>query len=291
MPALKNQHFVPRCLLRPFTLAENDRSINLYNLNHRRPITKASIKGQCARDYLYGKDGKIEKMLSRVESRYSLIMRGIIEGTKEDEGVLDDLRYFTYLQLVRTEMAVNRARFAYEKMHAGVFGEDAEDPSTPSNHQLMIDSLKRCVDTYRYISDLKPRLIENRTKTEFVISDDPSIFTNRFTFQRLKDRSFGIGSSGALFLMPLTPHLCFVCYDGQVYTAPNLINGRIVVTKSNDAEAVNELQYLNAAENIYFRCWDDREYIKNSFEAVRERRPKEPAEMRSNTLFPTAWMR
>ncbi len=280
MPALKNQHFVPKCLLRPFTIAGNGRSINLYNLRHKQSITNAPIKGQCARNYFYGKDGKIEQMLSAAEGGYSRIMQRIIAGGKEDERDLENLRFFTYLQLLRTEMALERARSAYQKMHVGVFRENVEDTVTPSDHQLMIGSLKSCIDTHRYICDLKPRLIENRTRAEFVISDDPSIFTNRFAFQRLRDGSFGIGSSGALFLMPLAPRLCFVCYDRQVYTAPDLSNGRIVLTKESDVEAVNEFQYLKAAENIYFGQWDDREHIENSFEAVRERRPKEWAEIK-----------
>jgi hypothetical protein len=146
MPALKNQHFVPKCLLRPFTIAGNDRAINLYNIRHKRPIPKAPIKGQCARDYLYGKDGKIEQMLSGVEGRYSVIMRRIIDGEKESESDLENLRFVTYLQFRRTEMAVQRSRIMYEKMHTGVFGDDAEDESMPSDHQLMIQSLKMCIE-------------------------------------------------------------------------------------------------------------------------------------------------
>jgi uncharacterized protein DUF4238 len=279
MPALKNQHFVPKCLLRPFAITGNDRSINLYNLRHKRTITNAPIKGQCARDYLYGKDGKIEQMLSKVEAGYSRIMRRINDGGKEDEHDLNDLRFFTLLQLMRTEMAIERARFAMNKMHASVFGE-VDDTSIPSNHHLMIDSLKLCIEARHRISDLKARLIENCTTTEFIISDDPSIFTNRFALQRLQNESFGMMSSGVLFLMPLTPRLCFICYDGQVYTAPNLGSGRILLTKQDDVEAINEFQYLKASENIYFSRWDDREQIAMSFEAVLEGRPKEWAQTR-----------
>lgn len=32
MPANKSQHFVPRCLLRPFTLGYDNKAINLFNL-------------------------------------------------------------------------------------------------------------------------------------------------------------------------------------------------------------------------------------------------------------------
>ena len=54
MANLKNQHFVPRCLLKPFTQDGEGKAINVYNIRHDKLIQNAPVKGQCARDYLYG---------------------------------------------------------------------------------------------------------------------------------------------------------------------------------------------------------------------------------------------
>ena len=56
MAELKNQHFVPRCLLKPFSFKGEGRWIELYNIRHDKLIERAAVKGQCARNYLYGKE-------------------------------------------------------------------------------------------------------------------------------------------------------------------------------------------------------------------------------------------
>src|SRR5207253_2028261 len=108
-----------------------------------------------------------------------------------------------------------------------------------------------------------------------VTSDDPAVFTNKYAIQRLKDNSLGVMSSGLILTMPLTPRLAIMCYDGQVYTIPSLVNGRLVLKKPADVEALNELQFLKAATSIYFRPWADAESVRDKFESVRERRIEE----------------
>jgi hypothetical protein len=66
-----------------------------------------------------------------------------------------------------------------------------------------------------------------------------------------------------------------VCYDGLVYTVPDLTHGRIVVKDVAAIEALNELQNLKAAENIYFSNWEDRHDVRDQFLAVKDNRPKE----------------
>jgi hypothetical protein len=116
-------------------------------------------------------------------------------------------------------------------------------------------------------------VIENRTDVEFVISDDPSILLNRFAAQKLAGAGFGITSSGLILTMPIAPQFAVLCYDGQVYTVPDLKGGRIILKNEAAVEALNELQFLHAAENVYFSQWDDRERVIAQFLAVKENRP------------------
>jgi hypothetical protein len=183
MPGLKNQHFVPRCLLKPFTHQGGGRAINLYNIRHDRLIERAPIKGQCAKNYLYGKDGKIEESLSKAEGQFNSLRARVVEGSN-DPADLQDLAFFAYLQLRRTEMAVQRLKESYQLMAAGM-PKAADTAPPPSDHSLIMESLFFCLRTRRYIKDLKVRIVENRTAVDFVICDDPSIFMNRFAAQRL----------------------------------------------------------------------------------------------------------
>jgi hypothetical protein len=184
MAALKNQHFVPKCLLKPFSQDSKGRSIHLYNIRHDRLIPRAPLKGQCQRDYLYGKDGKLEHALGRIERSFGMTRVRVLDGT-HTETDLYDLNFFTYLQLRRTEMAAIRLKDAYDAMSEGTFG--LEKSRHRSNHGLVLESLHFCIQTRHDIEDLKIRIVENRTDVQFVISDDPAVMMNRYATQRLKE--------------------------------------------------------------------------------------------------------
>src|SRR5262249_5330903 len=74
MPQNKLQHYVPKCHLRPFCLDSGGSAINLYNIARDRLIEGAPIKGQCARDYFYGKDRVLERALQEPEGAYAAIV-------------------------------------------------------------------------------------------------------------------------------------------------------------------------------------------------------------------------
>jgi hypothetical protein len=270
MPGLKNQHFVPRCLLKPFTHQGEGRAINLYNIGRDRLIERAPVKGQCAKNYLYGKDGKIEQSLAKIEGPFNSLRARVAEGSN-DPADFQNLVFFAYLQLQRTEMAVQRLKQSYELMTASMLGADAAPP--PSDHSLIMQSLFFCLRTRQYIKDLKVRIVENRTATDFVICDDPAIFMNRFAAQKLGEAGFGVTSSGLILTMPIAPKFAVLCYDGQVYTVADLEGGRVVLRDDTAVDALNEVQFLKAAENIYFNKWDDRDYVRDQFLTVKDNRP------------------
>ena len=135
-------------------------------------------------------------------------------------------------------------------------------------------SLSFSVQSGHYIDDLQVLVIENRTDVDFVISDDPSLFTNRFVAEKLNGAAmYGVEASGLTMTMPLAPKLAIICYDRLVYTVPDVCDGCIVVQDAADVEALNELQFLNAAENVYFSRWEDRDYVQRECRAVKEKRP------------------
>src|ERR1700687_1259532 len=102
MPTQKNQHFVPRCALKPFTVRAEGRAVHLYNLDADRPVQNAPIKGQCSRDYFYGKDLKVENHLGNLEGHYARILGELVNGTNLTRADEDWLRLFTIIQSMRT---------------------------------------------------------------------------------------------------------------------------------------------------------------------------------------------
>lgn len=108
----KNNHFVPRCHLKPFSLNEEGKAINLYTSVKQLLVPKAPVKSQCARDYFYGTDGLLETELEQIEGDYAAAVR---PGEETDDD-LSLLRFFSYLQLRRTEIAMTRLKEAEEVM-------------------------------------------------------------------------------------------------------------------------------------------------------------------------------
>jgi Protein of unknown function (DUF4238) len=108
MPDHKNQHFVPKCLLRQFAPDEEKRSLNVFNIGAERPIFNASLKSQASANYMYGKDPTLERHLAKLKGAFDIVLQQIATGVSPSDGDLEQIRFFMYLQFRRTEMAVKR---------------------------------------------------------------------------------------------------------------------------------------------------------------------------------------
>jgi hypothetical protein len=263
----KNQHFVARVLLRPFTDGGEGKSVNLYNIRSDRLIATAPVKGQCARHYWYGEDGVLEGILSKLEGLFGKNRDRVIAGSN-DESERGELRRFIYFQHWRTKKAADRFRHSYEQMNANSW---APDEPIPDDKKLVLGSMRFGLQSRDLVEDLKVRIVENRSKTDFVIGDDPAVMLNRFTVERLEDAAFGVSSSGLIIVMPLTPRLSLICYDGQVYTL-DVTDGRLLLKNDAAADAFNDIQMLAASENIYFRDWAQGEYVQRRFVSLKDKR-------------------
>ena len=110
MASNKNQHFVPRCHLRPFTLEAEDAAISLFNLDRKKLILNAPVKNQCSKDYFYGKDEQLEKAIQLIESGYGKALRDLIQNSRPlTEGNKTVFKIFWLFQHLRTEAAATRA--------------------------------------------------------------------------------------------------------------------------------------------------------------------------------------
>jgi Protein of unknown function (DUF4238) len=276
MPAHKNQHFVPRCALKPFSLNGAGAAINLVNIAAKRAIPNAPVKGQCARDYLYGKENlRAEHLLMELEGHYAQIIALLIAETPLATNNIEFLRLFILVQMRRTEMAIEQMRNFTKSMVETAFARapDQAPKQVLTDAQMMHLSMLSAAQYTEYVKDLKLVIFRNRTSVDFVTSDNPAVLTNRFHFQKLKSRNFGLSNSGAIMLMPLSPRLSAICYDTGVYSIANGSGTQFVdLTQKNDIHAVNQLEYIAAAKNIYFRCWDDAERIKSEIAALSDAR-------------------
>jgi hypothetical protein len=181
----KNQHYVPRVHLKPFTLDGEGFAINLLNIGRMKPVQNAPVKNQCSRDYFYGKNERLERAINTIENAYGEIVHFL---TSDNATVTPKVRIvilrFVYLQYLRTEAASRKAAEMTIAMH-DVPGSDIPIPQ-------VLDAMKSAVqmamlhfaDTMGIVDDLKVCIARNRTGRTFVTSDDPAVLTNRLHIQR-----------------------------------------------------------------------------------------------------------
>ncbi|WP_354103552.1 DUF4238 domain-containing protein [Bradyrhizobium sp. LB14.3] len=253
MPHNKNQHYVPRCLLRPFTLGGDGVAINVFNVSRDRPIWNAPVKSQCSRDYFYGHDGQMESILASLEGKFAAILKTMQMGRMPDDEEKRWLMLFVLIQWRRTAATIEQMKLQQEDFKDKVLAEHKEQRHELdlTHDEVVAISMKMGFRMRKYTDDLKISIILNTSNTDFIISDNPAILTNRLHLQRWNDRNFGASNSGTIFSLPLSPKLSFVAYDRAAYTMSGSSNF-IEMKKRSDVSTLNELQALSAAHNIYF---------------------------------------
>ncbi len=125
------------------------------------------------------------------------------------------------------------------------------------------------------IDDLKFCIIKNKTKVPFITSDNPAVLTNKWRLgkDRAPGHSFGIGSAGMLALLPLTPKLLFLGYDGDVYSVPKE-RGVVMMKSDRDVIALNRHQFLQCAANVYVHEASHEEALIKHYSEIESARPK-----------------
>lgn len=284
MPAHKNQHFVPRAHLKPFSVDGFGKAINLHRIAVGEPVFGAPVKSQCARPYLYGVDGDLERILSGTEGLYAEVVRRLsTPDARVNDHDRDVLRYFTLLQSLRTAEQIERVfaqartmaahfRRAHE-MHGAAWDDD-DDPTFEGAMQTLIGAFQDQL-RMRAVDDLKVVILRNMTDRDFVTSDDPAVTTNRWLLQRKGRQTFGTNSAGLVLILPIGPRLLSMCYDPAVYTVSGPGGGGLVeLRRISDVLALNQQQFMRAGEVIYFNRESEASAVATDYQATEPHRPE-----------------
>ncbi|MGO1078148.1 DUF4238 domain-containing protein [Inquilinus sp. CA228] len=260
----KNQHYVPRCHLDAFSVNNNRKSINMFHILNGNRIQNAPIKGQCAKAYFYGKDLILERALQFPEGEYATVVREMSSPefslTPQHIGAL---KRFWLLQYHRTDAASRRTAMMMADQDDIVFRGNIPPEHQMSEQDIVHMGIRVSVRTLNVIEDLKVCLVRNVTRTPFITSDDPAILTNRWYNQNklARGRSHGAGNSGALLMLPLSPAIYCIMYDGDVYNIANSA-GWVVADKFSDVSSLNQLQIIKCQSTLYFDNWEKIDYIQ-----------------------------
>jgi hypothetical protein len=274
MASNKNQHYVPQCYLRQFAAENSASAINLFNIDREKFIDCAPLKKQCSKSYFYGDDLELEKALQPIEGRYAGIVREI---TSQNYHLTDEHRefliFFWQLQYMRTEAASRRSIEMTDGM-GEVAGLEPKDFKMEMKEAVQL-SMRNFLQERFVMNDLKVCLLKNKTKIDFISSDDPAVLTNKWHFldKRTSGSNFGLGSAGVITLLPITPRILCVGFDPDVYSIPHK-KGWVDVKNEREINLFNEHQYLNSRANIFYQDKSSEGQVLSSFTQIKSNRLK-----------------
>lgn len=250
MAEKKNQHFVPKVHLKHFAKDNFKKQIDIWLPKHNRIILGASINDQCAKNYFYGKDLKVENFFNFPEGVFGQISNRLMIDSSPTKSDLDALLFFWLLQHIRSERAASEKMLLEIAMREKIsLGEE-----TDSNLEKFLgkpmsipDVIKLNLDNARYyydnIIDLRLAILINNTKYKFIMSDNPAVSSNKFILKRFKNHNWGLAGAGIYLFMPITPKIGFLAFDKYIYELSGRIGHTCKITDS-EAKALNQLVYL-----------------------------------------------
>jgi hypothetical protein len=265
MPQNKSQHFVPQFLLRFFSV--DGASVGLYNLRSGKIVTGASIKDQACRDWFYGRDGRAEQALGQLEGGASTVLRRMIETGRPPKRYSDDHRVlatFLLIQSARTAQAAAEANEMAEKVGKWMLRNSLTDPellAVLDDVKITLtepaaEALRPAVMETPVILDLRIKLLHNVSSTPFVLGDHPAVKHNGL-YRDAEVSVLGLANVGLQFVLPISPDYTVVFYDEAAYSLGSPASNVVKVASTEAVLALNEFQWANAVDNVYFRPGDD----------------------------------
>lgn len=262
----KNQHYVPRFILRKFS--KDERRISLVTLSNGRRVDGASIAGQCKADYFYGSDQLMEKSFQAEETKISkyLSTPTIPQLDSLPASAYDELLAYVHYQQARTRGAAEHLSTT-----AGAFAKSMlrdhirlNRPPNIRNEDLDLveigiknaqhESIWFAAKTLPLMRDMVVKFIITDRPVGFVIADHPVVAYNQFaehhTILRQCPTSTELAHKGLQLFMPISPSVTLAIYDPGTYEYGG--KSRICRAGPQDVTYLNEMQTINAWECIYF---------------------------------------
>lgn len=256
----KKQHYVPKFYLRNFSDGDG-KSIHLINLKSQKTIINATLKHQCYEDYFYGKDLKVEAGLEGIEGLAATVVRSILSEIAVPAPLSEEhvvMVSFVSIQHGRTKHAAedNDAVTDYmEKIRFRAHPDFKDVPlddykfgfENPAQLPLSTSAIYGISMT-----DLRIKLIHNLSSEPFITSDNPVVMYNRYLEHITIASSNGMAMQGLIVFLPLSPTVTMVMYDDQIYRVGGNRHDVVETYSRNDVFRLNNLQCLNALDNVFF---------------------------------------
>lgn len=282
----KNQHYVPKFYLRNFSFLGNNKQIGVYNLNNKKYISQAKLKTQGSKRFFYGHDGKIEDDLADIEGFLSKTINNIIRTRdlpKKDTQEHTSLLGFVSLTDLRNPVRINEMKNMFKQMEEEILkldpNADLAKLIPQLDHEEHIElSLSMIKETIENTKDLEYKILINETSYPFITSDFPIVKYNQFLEKKKwRNSKTGYGIVGLQIFIPINNNIIIIFYDSGIYKVGTRRQKVIPITKKEDIDQLNILQFLNCNSTIFFNEKASENYLKNLHnESLKFKKANEP---------------
>lgn len=270
----KNQHFVPRLLLRHFATGSDD-GVQIFDSTRDR-VRSSSIRRVFSRNNFYDDDNFVEKFLAeKIEGPAAAAIDSIVADPK---GVIEPglpaLLTFIAVQMARTPGSEDHLLDFVDGFSSMVLEQFAElnghpiesvkgakwrptDGRAARNGLLLRSVLNRWL-----LEDLSWHVLTNGTDLPFVISDHPAVLYNWYLRDSDDPGYTGMTKNGVQIFLPLSPSVTLALIDTAVYKIGEKKCSHTVLSDRRDVELLNSLQFRSRRDFIVFPRAMDVAYVK-----------------------------
>lgn len=256
MQITKNQHYVPRFYMKPFSIAKNEGTkkekvlISFYQFKDSLFKDNIPTTSVCSEDFFYDEDGKIENKLAQKEGKWGSAISKINRNERLDSSEIYDVREFVAYQISRTKAMLDHNQDMVATMMADIVSAE----NTSWDKSVVKEVAKKRVEkeiTSEYnlslvknvlyvINDLEMSILENKTEIAFFTSDVPVIIVNPLGIHHA-----GLADIGTVIFFPTSQSKVVMLYDSKFY-------GKIAeeIQDSECVDVFNKYQYISADERI-----------------------------------------
>ena len=270
MSQQKKQHYVPLFYLRNFS--SDGKRINLWNISSEKNRLSVGLKGQCQKNFFYGRDRVFEQILGDIEAGASTVLRDVVKDRKlppQWHKNYKDLMLYILIQHFRTQNS-SEALIDHTKQKKDILKK--YEGRVPEGLVKQIDrgyemteqvapqtGILSAFKNFDSVAELAIKLLINKTQTEFVTSDHPVVLYNqllnydREIQQKMPYPTTGLVAKGIQLFFPISPTKALLMYDDHVYSIGNSDKTNIPIYHKQDVTAINMLQMCSGSQNIYFK--------------------------------------
>lgn len=272
----KNQHFVPRSLLRHFATG-NDEEVHIFDSTRNR-VRPSSIRKVLAQNYFYDDDNTVEKFLAeKVEGPAAAAIDSIVKYPSQPiKPRHAELLTFIAVQMARTPGSQRDALDFVDGFNSMIFEQYAEingHPSEsvrnlkwrPTDARVMRNQLLLRSVLHRWLlEDLSWHVLSNDTDLPFVISDHPAILFNWYLRDSGDPGYTGMTKNGVQIFLPLSPFVTLVLNDESTYKLGTKGSNHTVLIERRDIELLNSLQFRSRQDFIVYPAATHTDYVTRS---------------------------